>query len=118
MIKELTCIVCPVGCRISVETDKSGDIASITGNSCPKGAKYAEAEIRDPRRTVTSTVSVKNRPGIYLPVKTSSPVPKDRIFDVMERINSVSAEAPVSIGNVIIKDVYPGINIIATADVD
>ena len=34
--RELTCIVCPLGCRIKVELD--GDkIVSVTGNTCPRG---------------------------------------------------------------------------------
>jgi len=118
MKKELTCIVCPVGCRIFVETENSGKITSITGNSCQRGVKYAEAEITNPTRIVTSTAAVENRPGVYLPVKTSAPVPKGEIFTVMEKINAARAKAPVHIGDVIIKDVFPGTDILATADID
>ncbi len=31
----ITCVICPVGCRVSVK--KSGREYSITGNKCPRG---------------------------------------------------------------------------------
>ena len=49
-------------------------------------------------------------------VKTSNPVPKEKIFEVMAKIRSSSVKAPVSIGDVILKDVY-GADIIATKNI-
>ena len=42
MIKTLTCIECPVGCEIRVETE-NGEVKSVQGNSCPRGKMYAES---------------------------------------------------------------------------
>ena len=39
--KELVCVVCPMGCRITV-TLNGDEIVSVTGNSCPRGKAYAE----------------------------------------------------------------------------
>ena len=50
-----------------------------------------------------------------VPVKTSSPIPKEKIFECMTEINKVTLKAPVSIGDVVIEDVLgTGVNIVAT----
>ncbi|MCX7772918.1 MAG: hypothetical protein N2376_07385 [Clostridia bacterium] len=38
--KNLTCIVCPVGCSMEV-TLEEGKIVNIEGNTCKRGAEYA-----------------------------------------------------------------------------
>ena len=40
---ELTCIRCPMGCAIHVEME-NGQVVSVTGNTCPRGAEYAKSE--------------------------------------------------------------------------
>ena len=115
MHSELTCIACPMGCRLQIEETENGYI--IEGHTCPKGKKYALQELEDPRRMVTSTVSVENGFLALVPVKTAEPIPKNLIFDVMTQINSVVVEAPVFLGDVIVKDVAgTGIDIVATRD--
>ena len=52
---ELTCIVCPMGCRMTVELSDGGEILSVTGNTCPRGKQYAIDECTHPVRTVTTT---------------------------------------------------------------
>ena len=49
-------------------------------------------------------------------VKTSIPIPKDKIFEVMGEIRKVSVEAPVKIGDVIISDLFSA-DIIATKEI-
>ena len=56
MVRELTCIVCPLGCDLKVELDENKRVLSVSGNTCPRGKVYAENECVNPRRTVTSTV--------------------------------------------------------------
>ena len=46
---ELTCIVCPLGCRMTVEKD--GDNFIVTGNTCPRGKEYAVKELTNPSYT-------------------------------------------------------------------
>ena len=115
MKKTITCIICPRGCTL--EVDINGADTVVKGNSCPKGEKYAIDECTNPTRTVTSVVRVSNREDTMVSVKTSEPVPKDRIFDVMEKIRKASVEAPVKIGDEILSDVY-GSSIVATKDMD
>ena len=115
MKKTLTCIICPRGC--TVEVDINGENISVKGNACPRGEKYAVAECTNPTRTVTSIVRVSNREDTMVSVKTADPIPKENIFDVMEKIRGVSALAPVKIGDEIISDIY-GTKIIATKNID
>ncbi len=110
MKREFTCIVCPLGCLLSVECD-TGKGLSVCGNSCPKGERYARDEYTDPRRTVTSTVACSC--GGVVAVKTDSAIPKDKIGECMEIINNTKVDLPVFIGDIIIKDVF-GSNIVAT----
>lgn len=114
MTRDMTCIICPRGCALKVEIN--GDNIIVTGNSCPKGRRYAIDECTNPMRTVTSSVRVENREDTMVSVKTASPVPKDKIFEVMSLIRAKSVCAPVKIGDIIIKDVF-GTSIVATKDI-
>ena len=110
MIRNLTCIVCPLGCDLTVEIE-NGKVISVSGNTCPRGKKYAESECVSPVRTVTSTVRCED--GSLVSVKTSTPIPKDKMLDCIKIINNHVAHLPICVGDVIIKDVY-GSNIVAT----
>ena len=55
--RKMTCVVCPLGCDITVSTN-GGKITDITGNACKRGEAYARTEMTDPRRTLTTTVRV------------------------------------------------------------
>ena len=114
MKRELTCIICPRGCSLTA-TVADGTV-TVTGNGCPKGERYAIDECTNPTRTVTSSVRVANRDGM-VSVKTACPIPKDRMADAMAKIRALSVEAPVAIGDVLLRDVF-GADIIATKNVD
>ena len=79
--KELVCVSCPIGCSITVELSDSGEVLSVTGNTCKRGDAYARAECTHPERMVTSTVKVEGGRLPVVPVKTSSPIPKEKIFE-------------------------------------
>ena len=113
-MKELICITCPRGCHLSVD-----DNLNVTGNMCPRGAMYAKAELTHPVRMVTSSVTINSKTQSRLPVKTKDPIPKELIFKVMEEITKVVVDAPVKIGDVIIKDVLgSGVDIVATKNIE
>ena len=95
-MKELTCIVCPRGCRLKVD-----DNMEVTGNACPRGKIYAVNELTNPTRTITSSIRVSNRPYTLVSVKTDKPIPKDKMFDVMKEIDKLSVEAPTQIGQIV-----------------
>jgi len=76
---------------------------------------YAIKEVTNPTRTLTSTVKVKNSKFERLPVRTSGEVPKSKIFSCMEIINRTVIEAPVRVGQVLVKDIFgTGVDIIAS----
>lgn len=118
-IIELTCISCPLGCPLKVETDSDGNVLSVTGNTCKRGEAYGRKEVTAPTRTVTSTVRLLGGSMPVVPVRTREDVPKGKIFDVMEAVRRASAQAPVRIGDVIIADVAgTGVDLIATRSVE
>ena len=108
--RELTCIVCPIGCSLVAELC-DGKVVSVTGNTCPRGRKYAGSECTDPKRTVTSTVKCID--GSLVSVKTDTPIPKEKMTECMSLINKTVATLPIAIGDVIIEDVF-GSRIVAT----
>lgn len=113
--RKLTCIVCPKGCDLLVEFNEAGEVKNITGYTCPRGKDYAYAECTAPVRTVTTTVRCND--GTVVSVKTSAPIPKSMIFDVMREINSVSADDGVRIGDVVIGNVLgTGADVVVTSN--
>ncbi len=114
MDKIITCINCPVGCRMTVQLSDEGVFLSAAGNTCPRGAKYAEQECTKPLRMITAVIPVSgsSRP---LSVKTSAPVPKDRIREIMRVLAEVSVDTPVAAGDIIVRNILnSGADIVAT----
>lgn len=114
-VRELTCISCPLGCALRVEVNEAGEAVSVSGNTCKRGEEYGRKEVTAPVRTVTSTVRVKGGEAPVAPVRTETDIPKGKIFECMEAIRAADIEAPVKIGDVVIRDVAgTQVNIIAT----
>ena len=113
-MKEMTCIVCPRGCRLTIDDDMN-----VTGNSCPRGKNYAISELTHPVRMVTSTVRVSNRENVVASVKTSEAIDKDKMFDVIKLVNSMSVKAPCHVGDVLVKNVFnTNVDILITKNID
>ena len=108
--RKFTCIMCPLGCEVTVKSDESGSITEVIGNKCQKGEKYAGDEFARPMRVLTSTVSIDGAKFSRLPVRTSSTIPKDRIFKCMDEVEKVKIKAPVKAGEIILKDIF-GLNV-------
>lgn len=106
-----------MGCRMTVNLDGE-KVVSVSGYTCPRGKAYAEKEVVDPRRIVTSTVKVVSGVKERVSCKTAEDIPKNKIADVMADINKAAVEAPIVIGEVLIPNVADtGVGIIATASV-
>lgn len=115
-MSELVCIVCPKGCTMQIKKEDGKII--VSGNTCKRGENFAVSEMTRPMRTICSTVrtTFKNMP--VLPVRVSSEIPKDKIFDVMAQINAVCLTQPVKRGDKIIENVLGlGADVIATATI-
>lgn len=106
-----------MGCRLSVDDSDKNDI-KVTGNTCPRGAKYARDEVICPKRMVTSIAQVNGGEINMVSVKTSDSIPKDRMFDALALLNGLSVDAPVKKGQIIVADVLGlGVDFVATKDV-
>ena len=113
----ITCINCPVGCRMTVQLSDSGEVLSVSGNTCPRGDKYARQECTAPERMITAVIPVAGS-ETPLSVKTASPVPKKLIPDVMTELRRVRLSAPVRLGQIVLPDVLgTGVDVVATRDV-
>jgi len=115
--REIICIVCPIGCQLKVliEDDK---VIKTEGNSCKRGLKYAEEECTNPTRILTTTVKVNNGMFPVAPVRSERALPKSLIKKSMEIINHVDVNAPIFLGDIVIKNILgTGINIISTRNI-
>ncbi len=114
--RELICIGCPLGCMLTVEMDGS-DIVNITGNTCPKGKTYAEKEVTNPTRIVTSTIRLQGKEAGLISCKTRGDIPKGKIFDVVRALKDVEVTAPIHIGDILVSDVAgTGVDMVATSN--
>lgn len=115
--ESIICIGCPLGCRVTVIQDKKGRITGMKGAECKQGEKYVLKEFENPVRTLTATVRTGDADFPLLPVRSSDPVPKRLMGDIMRETAGVTAKPPVKTGDVIIKNVMKtGSDLIATAD--
>ena len=114
MKRNLTCIVCPIGCQLSV-TLENGVVTEVTGNTCPRGKQYAINECTNPVRTVTTTARTAD--GGVIPVKTDRPIPKELMFECMKEIDRSVVTLPAQIGDIVIENLLGiGANLIVTAN--
>jgi CxxC motif-containing protein len=100
---ELICVTCPMGCRLEV-THAGRAVIGIEGNVCKRGEAYAAAELADPRRMVATTVQVLGGVHPLVPVYTTAPIPKPRIFDLLAELRAVVLRAPIRARQVVLED--------------
>lgn len=118
MKKKMVCISCPVGCVLEAEIE-NGHIFKLSGNKCEKGLAYAKQEVENPSRILTSTIVAEGLNLKMLPVRTSQPIPKTKLFVAMEAIKKITINKPVKVGEVIAENFMNlGINLIATRKAD
>lgn len=102
--RTFVCIVCPNGCTVEVQYEEQ-EVLAISGNKCKKGAENVTQEMTDPRRTIATTVPISGAELPLCSVRLTKAIPKKDIFRVMEEIRKVSLEAPVTIGQTVIRNV-------------
>ena len=108
---EIACIVCPISCVLTVE--KRNGTLQISGEQCPRGAAFAEQEIHDPKRILTTTVKLTN--GGLLPVRSSGTVKKTELKALVNKLKQITIVPPVEIGQIIIPAIGEvAVDIVAT----
>ena len=118
MEREFTCIICPNGCRISVEYEGT-NIKNIKGDECPKGKDYVKNEITNPLRVFTGSVLVENGDFSLVSVKTPSHIPKKYLKKIGEITRRIKVDAPVEIGQVVASNLLnENIDLIATRKIE
>ena len=111
---EFTCIVCPRGCRLTVD----GDLL-VYGARCSKGLTWANQELSSPERTVCTSVLVTHGDRLLVSVKTDRPVPKDSMRSIVQTLYDIIVEAPIAMHQVIVENPSDVLcNIIATQSVE
>ena len=104
---KITCIICPVGCRLSI--NNVDEELAITGNKCIKGYDFAKAEIEAPLRSFSTTVRTVFSEYPVLPVKANKDVPKEKIMDIIRELSGIIITDRIGIGEIV------AVNIAGTA---
>lgn len=114
-IRDMVCIVCPMGCHMVLEKDDSeASGIKVLHNQCGRGKVYAIEEMTAPTRMLTSTVVIEEGFLKRIPVKTTAAIPKGLLMDAMAELDKVIVKAPVKVGDVIIENLLgTGVNIVA-----
>lgn len=92
--------MCPIGCQLEITKDENE--VSVVGNLCPRGKQYGVDEATCPKRIVTSIVKCSK--DLYCSVKTTCPVEKTKIDDVLHEIAFIPPKK-YKFGEILIKNV-------------
>lgn len=118
------CTTCPSECLLTVEVERGADgavaeVRSVTGNSCPRGNKFAHQELTCPMRVLTTTVAVSCGDEALLPVRTAEAIPPELHAQAMDLIRGLVVKAPIRMGDTVLPNLLnTGINLIASMDID
>lgn len=121
---QFNCTTCPSECLLTVEIERdvNGNVArvrSVTGNSCPRGDKFAHQELTCPMRVLTTTVAVSGGDEALLPVRTAEAIPLALHAQAMDLIRGLVVDAPIHMGDVILPNLLDtNINLVASMDID
>ena len=121
---QLNCTTCPSECLLTVEVERDADgavveVRSVTGNSCPRGDKFAHQELICPMRVLTTTIAVSGGDEALLPVRTAEAIPLALHAQAMNFIRGLVVNAPIRIGDVVLEDLLgTSIDLVASMDID
>jgi len=114
-MKQITCITCPIGCRITINT-MNGEY-SLSGNKCARGLEFAKTEITSPTRSLTTTVRTAFPQMPVLPVRTNGEVPKGKMTEIIRELSKVVITEKIGIGETVAANILgTGCDIIATSN--
>jgi CxxC motif-containing protein len=114
--KSYTCIVCPKSCKGEIMLHE-GEM-SFSGYLCKRGEKYAESEYTNPKRLLSTTVKIRDAAIHRLPVVSDGEIGKDRLIECIEFLYTLTFQAPIKEGDILIKDILgTGVSIIAAMDI-
>ncbi|OYT65243.1 molybdopterin oxidoreductase [Candidatus Bathyarchaeota archaeon ex4484_205] len=118
MERKIICIVCPVGCEITVREKSDGEIL-VEGFRCPRGKEYALREITNPMRVLFTVLRVRGGELPTVSVKSSKPIPKKLIKEAVKKLSYMEVDAPIEVGDRLLENFMgTGADIIATRKVE
>lgn len=123
-ILQFNCTTCPSECLLTVEVERDTNDAvatvhSVTGNSCPRGDKFAHQELTCPMRVLTTTVAVSGGDEAPLPVRTAEAIPLELHAQAMDLIRGLVVKAPIRMSDVVLPNLLDtGTDLIASMDID
>ena len=118
------CTTCPSECLLTVEVERGADgavveVRSVTGNSCPRGNKFAHQELTCPMRVLTTTVAVSGGDEALLPVRTAEAIPLALHAQAMNLIRGLVVKAPIRMGDVVLPNLLnTNIDLIASMEIN
>ena len=121
---QFNCTTCPSECLLTVEVERNGDgsvveVRSVTGNSCPRGDKFAHQELTCPVRVLTTTVAISGGDEALLPVRTAEAIPLQLHAQAMDLIRGLVVDAPIHMGDVVLTNLLnTNIDLIASMDIE
>ncbi len=121
---QFNCTICPSECLLTVEVERDADgavveVRSVTGNSCPRGDKFAHQELTCPMRVLTTTVAVSGGDEALLPARTAEAIPLEPHAKAMDLIRGLVVKAPIRMGDVVLPNLLDtGTDLIASMDID
>lgn len=120
---QFNCTTCPSECLLTVEVERDADgavveVCSATGNSCPRGDKFAHQELTCPMRVLTTTVAVSCGDEALLPVRTAEAIPLELHAQAMDLIRGLVVKAPICMSDVVLPNLLEtGTDLIASMDI-
>ena len=120
---QFNCTTCPSECLLTVEVERGADgavaeVRSVTGNSCPRGNKFAHQELTCPMRVLTTTVAVSGGDEALLPVRTAEAIPLALHAQAMDLIRGLAVDAPIRMGDIVLPNLLDtGTELIASMDI-
>ena len=121
---QFNCTTCPSECLLTVEVERDADghvssVRTVTGNSCPRGDKFAHQELTCPMRVLTTTVAVSGGDEALIPVRTAEAIPLELHAQAMALIRGLVVNAPIHMGDVILPNLLDtNIDLVASMDID
>lgn len=121
---QFNCTTCPSECLLTVEVERDANgavvgVRSVTGNSCPRGDKFAHQELTCPMRVLTTTVAVSGGDEALLPVRTAKAIPLTLHAQAMALIRGLVVKAPIRMGDIVLGGLLStNIDLVASIDID
>jgi len=110
--RELVCIACPIGCRMTVAVDAAGAI-TVKGNRCQRGEAYGREEMLSPKRILTAVVQTDSARFPCVPVRTDRSIRREMMGQLLAELYRRKVRLPVRGGQVLIED-FDGARVVFT----